>query len=627
MAERKDFTEGRKAVTFIDLFAGAGGISEGLLQAYTNDKYYKFLLASDINENCELTHRVRYNHQLGLPTQFLRQDIMDESFLPNLLNALDGQEVDVVTGGPSCQSFSLAGSRRRYDKRDNLFYHYLNVIKALRPRYFVMENVKGILTKDNGSFTEKIFSEIRSILDPRDVPQLLAYTQQTLSKYLSPFLVRAFSAKLSMECSEEQEAGPHYEEFFSLLENQLRIITRSMDYKVSKSNVDINTVRHGLQLLKAQPHRKSIARELIELKTHCNVGNDRFATHLNELVESLGEEKLIGTIDMALKAFVQLGASPVPMQEMRQALTLFMLSLDECINAIQNILAQYSKDEAKVFEELVEQVRLYRIQNPIIVCAEDYGVPQKRERVLFIGSRKDQPLLSKIPATVSAENRVSLYEALWDLDCLGNGETAESYGAVKAKENLKPMLRLRSYAGEIADNGRLFSTWSREGRLGHRFTFDEPPFYVKSTEELEDTAKRQRKELFNHQASQQNDTVRRRLAIILSHNSYEDAKEQLCAEGLASDKRNYIVLQPHQQSPTVCTMPDDFIHYAACRPLTVREMARLQSFDDNFVFQGKRQTGGVKRKTEIPQYSLVGNAVPPLMARAIGNAILENIKL
>ena len=73
---------------------------------------------------------------------------MSESFLPDLIEKLKGKEVDVVTGGPSCQSFSLSGRRKRFDKRDNLFYNYLNVIRALRPKYFVMENVKGLLTKD-----------------------------------------------------------------------------------------------------------------------------------------------------------------------------------------------------------------------------------------------------------------------------------------------------------------------------------------------------------------------------------------------------------------------------------------------------------------------------------------------
>jgi DNA (cytosine-5)-methyltransferase 1 len=89
---------------------------------------------------------------------------------------------------------------------------------------------------------------------------------------------------------------------------------------------------------------------------------------------------------------------------------------------------------------------------------------------------------------------------------------------------------------------------------------------------------------------------------------------------------NYTVLDPEGLSPTVVTMPDDFIHYSAHRCMTVREMARLQSFDDSFVFQGKRSTGGNKRKLEVPQFTLVGNAVPPLMARAIGLEILKNIK-
>lgn len=133
-------------------------------------------------------------------------------------------------------------------------------------------------------------------------------------------------------------------------------------------------------------------------------------------------------------------------------------------------------------------------------------------------------------------------------------------------------------------------------------------------------------ELFNHQTSLQNEKVRKRLSIIAKYKDYDRAKDELKKEGLNSQKRNYSVLNPEGQSPTVCTMPDDFIHYAAYRPTTVREMARLQSFDDSFVFQGKRQTGGNNRQKEIPQYTLVGNAVPPLMARAIANEILKHIK-
>ncbi|MNJ00690.1 Modification methylase AplI [compost metagenome] len=75
-------------------------------------------------------------------------------------------------------------------------------------------------------------------------------------------------------------------------------------------------------------------------------------------------------------------------------------------------------------------------------------------------------------------------------------------------------------------------------------------------------------------------------------------------------------------------MPDDIIHYDPQNPriLTVRELARLQSFDDSFEFLGKRTTGGERRKHETPQYTQVGNAVPPLFANAIANEIMKALK-
>ena len=159
MAEKKEFIQDKTPITFIDLFAGAGGISEGFLQSYTNDKYFRFVLSSDINSNCQLTHEIRYNRQLGLEVKFITEDIMSDDFLARLEKEIGDQDIDVVTGGPSCQSFSLSGRRRKFDKRDNLFIHYLKVIRKLRPKYFVMENVKGILTKDKKSVLSLMMRE------------------------------------------------------------------------------------------------------------------------------------------------------------------------------------------------------------------------------------------------------------------------------------------------------------------------------------------------------------------------------------------------------------------------------------------------------------------------------------
>jgi len=92
---------------------------------------------------------------------------------------------------------------------------------------------------------------------------------------------------------------------------------------------------------------------------------------------------------------------------------------------------------------------------------------------------------------------------------------------------------------------------------------------------------------------------------------------------LATKKHSQRVMDPDRPAPTVMTLPDDYVHPTEDRTMTVREMARFQSFPDSFVFMGKETTGGTKRRSEVPQYSQVGNAVPPLMARAIGEMLIE----
>ncbi len=87
-------------------------------------------------------------------------------------------------------------------------------------------------------------------------------------------------------------------------------------------------------------------------------------------------------------------------------------------------------------------------------------------------------------------------------------------------------------------------------------------------------------------------------------------------------KTSIAPLAPDQPSHTLTTLPDDLLHYTEPRIHTVREHARLQSFPDWFEFQGKYTTGGDRRARECPRYTQVGNAVPPLLAEAIGKTLL-----
>ena len=89
------------------------------------------------------------------------------------------------------------------------------------------------------------------------------------------------------------------------------------------------------------------------------------------------------------------------------------------------------------------------------------------------------------------------------------------------------------------------------------------------------------------------------------------------------NRRGVTVLDANAQAPTITSIPDELVHYKEPRILTVREHARIQSFPDWFEFKGQYTSGGKQRKQEVPRYTQVGNAVPPLFAEQVGLAILE----
>ena len=92
-------------------------------------------------------------------------------------------------------------------------------------------------------------------------------------------------------------------------------------------------------------------------------------------------------------------------------------------------------------------------------------------------------------------------------------------------------------------------------------------------------------------------------------------------EALGLRKNTVRVLHSCRPAPTITSLPDDLIHYSEPRTLTVRETARLQSFPDTFVFKGNYTTGSHQRRNQVPRFTQVANAVPPLLAEQLGLAI------
>ncbi len=618
--------------SFIDFFAGAGGFSEGLLQAEMGNKYFDFIGANDINSNCELTHIVRYNHQLGLDAFFLCKDISDTDFIPKLMEKLGDKKIDVICGGPPCQSFSLAGRRRKFDKKDDLFSNYLAVIKAIKPKYFVMENVKGILTKEKGQIKELILKEIKSILDTDAIPKLSAFIKKI--KKLNPstnFILDCIVDRIGFERKTGTELHLTKANYINKFRNYFKNLTpKIVDYHLSKTDERILSIRHGLNLLANIHELHQIRKSVIKQKDTNYLDNDVFVETFDAFINELDAFNIIKKIEIAFQKLAIKKANLSEVQQFIQGLKIYTWTLEDCFEVIEKYSAEL--ELTKEFAAIREALQLYKINAPFVANASNYGVPQNRERVLFIGCRKDQPLIEEIPPTVTEDEKVTIFEALYDLDFIKNNQQVHNYETVDIKKmyngtanKMQQLLNKRAIDGKLEKDGLTYSEWSKKGRLNGRFKNRKPPFYVRNEEALKNGNKSY-DELHNHQTNNQKEEVLKRLEIILEEGDYKRAKSKLEKAGVNSKKRNYNVLFPDKISPTIMTIPDDYIHYNTPRALTVREMARLQSFDDSFVFQGKRHTGGTMRKTDVPQYTLVGNAVPPLLARAIGMEILKNIK-
>ena len=618
----------KERVTFIDLFAGAGGASEGFLQAELDDSIYEFLLASDINENAELTHKARYNRQLGLQTKFLRMDIKLPKFIPTLQQMLDGQTVDVVFGGPPCQSFSLAGRRREHDVKDDLFASYLEVIRVLRPKYFVMENVKGILTKDEGRIKSRILHGIRSIIDDQKLPKVLAFIEELATRDSRNLGCRdeleMIRWKVAHAAGPSSQAHGYLTRLVERIASIFRDSTRArLDYKTSKTDLQINTVRHGLRLLRRQPDLLKLRRMILEEKTKADVDNDLLVEDFDRFLNTIDPSQLIQSVlDAydAVSAKHQLhkentGAGGVDL--VRLGLEILKEPVAETLERVSRLLV--TPDLLHRWKKTLEHLHLYHIKDPLILNAAHYGVPQERERVFFIGCRSDQLPIEAVPKTTeSLKDKVTAAEAIADLDFLKPNEVGRSY-----KLRPAPKATRRDKRGTPIADGKTYAQWCREGRLRSEFSTASPRYFANDLAFEQDRATEA--ELLNHETSAHNPTVVSRLEMIRKQGEYDQSK--LRDTKFATGKRDYNVLRKDFPSSTIVTMPDDFIHYAVARSLTVREMARLQSFDDSFVFQGKRTTGGNRRKEELPQYTLVGNAVPPLLARAVADVILKSIRV
>jgi DNA (cytosine-5)-methyltransferase 1 len=155
MAKRQNADERHPMRTCVDLFCGAGGFSEGFRQAG-----FHTLAAVDNDAWAGGTFEINHSRQ---DTQFILGDISTPRVQAELYGTVAGIRLDTVIGGPPCQAFSQVRNHHRVidDPRNSLYRQYITIIRRLRPRVFVMENVPGLQNLAGGAVRQQILDDLR----------------------------------------------------------------------------------------------------------------------------------------------------------------------------------------------------------------------------------------------------------------------------------------------------------------------------------------------------------------------------------------------------------------------------------------------------------------------------------
>lgn len=305
--------------------------------------------------------------------------------------------------------------------------------------------------------------------------------------------------------------------------------------------------------------------------------------------------------------------------------------LDTRLDGYVGVTGKRYKDNLLMPELLQREFELigYKTLDIRVLDASDFGVPQRRRRVIFLAYLDGKtPPLYPTPTTPNVEDKVSVLDAVGDLivdpevrsKLIFNGSdyqqesirgrTKDIHGNPIFNDGLIANHDLSSHSELVKERFSLFRQDETSAMLIGRIRDEgiDMSYYPNLLKLCQEKLG--------------NEYTREQIMELFSSGEVSDRMIQV----LLTKKSNRYRLDQNKVSPTMVTMPDDYLTPFENRIPTVREMARIQSFDDSFEFLGKRTTGGKRRRVEVPQYTQVGNAVPPLLSRAIALEIKKAIK-
>lgn len=524
----------------VDLFAGAGGLSLGFMQT---QKY-------DIKVAFENSPYMQDTYRLNHPGVEVQGDVCTADY--DAIKKKYG-EIDVVIGGPPCQGFSNANRQKNHAISQNnmLVKQYIRAILELKPKAFVMENVSMLKSDVHRFYMEE--SDIETVkkcgVPVKSTPLHLLDAEYVFDGALD---IVKDQQKIQQYLWPEQ----HYFE--------LNVI-----YKAAKN---LDKMKSALA-----KHKKKLCAAAADYakssdKSHISrVSADAFQAVLDYYSGELDASALKSKIEPAIMIQRMLSKA----QEIYENhIVVDAYSVEDGIAAVIRSFAVYD-----YLEKVLQAPENDYVLDKGVLCAADYGAPQKRMRFVVIGIKR------------SISPKVALPKGRFDAD-----EYRTVRDAISDLEDVTPVFDLEDDKNGI--------------RIERKENLNELASALRNAEVLR-----------NHIVTKTTDIAMERFRALKQGQNFhaldESLKMNTYTDAARTQNTIYLRLNYDEPSGTVVNVRKSmWIHPTLDRAISVREAARLQTFPDSFVFCGSKDK----------QYQQVGNAVPPIMAKSIAKKLAKILK-
>ena len=524
----------------VDLFAGAGDLSLSFMQT---QKY-------DIKVAFENSPYMQDTYRLNHPGVEVQGDVCTADY--DAIKKKYG-EIDVVIGGPPCQGFSNANRQKNHAISQNnmLVKQYIRAIFELKPKAFVMENVSMLKSDVHRFYMEE--SDIETVkrcgipvkstplhlLDAEyvfDGALEIVKDQQKIQQYLWP-------EQHYFELNVIYKAAKNLDKMKSALEkHKKKLCAAAADYAKSFGNNHIS-----------------------------RVSADAFQAVLNYYSGVLDASALKSKIEPAIMIQRMLSKA----QEIYENhIVVDAYTVEDGIAAVIRSFAVYD-----YLEKVLQAPENDYVLDKGVLCAADYGAPQKRMRFVVIGIKR------------SISPKVALPKGRFDAD-----EYRTVRDAISDLEDVTPVFDLEDDKDGI--------------RIERKDNLNELASALRNAEVLR-----------NHIVTKTTDIAMERFRALKQGQNFhaldESLKMNTYTDAARTQNTIYLRLNYDEPSGTVVNVRKSmWIHPTLDRAISVREAARLQTFPDSFVFCGSKDK----------QYQQVGNAVPPIMAKSIAKKLAKILK-